>query len=145
MSRLKELAERVVSVPMGDEVVKFRLPRHPERQAVIQRVMQLQDVAEADDPAQAAKVTAEHQSAVVDALLATVVEPNDLTREDWERIIVASNEPELAAEYEGITEVVEQAMKLCGLRTIRELSEAVVETATDHIGEVDAEIGDVPT
>ena len=143
MSILKDLANRAVTVPITDAngaetgaEVSLRLPLHHERNAILKRV---QGMSKGKDEPITRDDINEYETASVDALIATVVDPDDMEREDWERLILASNMPELIDEHQWVPRVVSEALRLCGLNV------QIREGVEDHVGEVDAAIGDVPT
>ena len=121
---LKALSERAMTVQVAGEDVHLR-PPSLSMQLAIQRFLKSED----DDRAYAyLRLTAE-------ALHATVVSDQDMSLEDYERIVCtpADSAPD------GIQDLVNAALRLCGMNT------EVPEGAEDHVAEADAALGNSPT
>ena len=147
MLSFKRIAERAITTEVDGQEVDLRYPAAPER-------MELQKFAaslNADDESVGnSDIVVHWERLTAKALQLVVVTDEDMTEDDWMRVIRAS---QLKA-VDGLPELVKDAMTLCGFDVVlgtegdleADTTDADEKPATvDHVDETHKALGQLPT
>ena len=129
---LKSLATRVKEVMVDGEAVTLRLPPVVERNKLLKRMSEYEQDSENELKSNVAAIELWDEIAVT-ALMLCVEDKEDMTEEDWQRLITFSRTEE-ADNVEGLPELLSECLKLCGFGSEVKKGDAVDEVL-ENMGE----------
>ena len=132
--KLKEIADKVKVLQVDGEDVQLRLPPEIDKNRLVAVGLKISledESKERDD----GNVLITWSEITGKALKLCVVGHDDMSEDDWQRLISASKDPD--TEIEGLPELLSECMKLCGFD-----SEV---KSKDEIDEVLETVGESPS
>ena len=136
--KLKEIADKVKVLMVDGEEVNLRLPPEIEKNRLVAVGLKVLNSDDESKERDSGEVLVSWSEITGKALKLCVADHDDMTEDDWQRVITASREPDY--DIEGLPELVSECMKLCGFN-----SEVKTEDSTDEIDEVIASVGESPS
>ena len=136
--KLKEIADKVKILMVDGEEVHLRLPPEIEKNRLVAVGLKVLNTDDESKERDNSEVLVSWSEITGKALKLCVADHDDMTEDDWQRLITASREPD--NDIEGLPELVSECMKLCGFT-----SEVNTEDSTDEIDEVIASVGESPS
>lgn len=109
MSVLKKIADTSVTVEVAGEKIKLRYPDAAEKAAVMEMM------PDPKEDGTAGATISGWNALSAKALSVCVIGYDEMTEDDWSRLISASNDrPD---EHKGLAELVARSLSMCGLKT----------------------------
>ena len=132
---LKEIADKVKVLKVDGEDVQLRLPPEIDKNRLVSIGLKISLEKDESDERDDGQVLVTWSEITGKALKLCVVGHDDMTEDDWQRLISASKNPD--NDIEGLPELLSECMKLCGF-------DSEVKT-TDEIDEVLRPLGESPS
>ena len=143
MSFLKDLANCAATVPVAGEPIVLRFPLDVDKFAALRMLRDVPKLEQGGkDEDENIEIARQVNRLCAHCLKSTVASHDDMSAEDWSRLITMSNdEPD---KHEGLIDLVMKACELCGIKGLVQKKDGTV-AGRDHVSEVEESLDERPT